>query len=139
LTWRCVPALVAMLSLATLADDRQPPLTDTPGDPGNGERVFLDRDRGHCLLCHAIAATDEPFQGNVGPPLDGIARRLDSAQIRYRIVDASRLNPDTVMPPYHRTHGLRQVGAAFRGLPVLGAQEVEDLIAWLVQRTGPES
>ncbi len=111
--------------------DRDAPLTSVPGDPVRGQAAFEDRERGHCLLCHALAASAEPFQGNIGPPLDGIGKRLDAAQIRYRIVDASRLNSQTLMPPYHRTQQLSQVAKAHRGQPVLSRQEVEDVVAYL--------
>lgn len=106
-------------------------LTDRAGDPENGRAVLLDRDRGHCLLCHAVGSIDEPFQGNLGPDLSVVGDRLNAAQLRLRLVDSTQVNPDTIMPAYHRTHDLRQVGAAYVGRPVLEAQEIEDVIAYL--------
>jgi sulfur-oxidizing protein SoxX len=35
------------------------------------------------------------------------------------------------MPAYFRTEGLRQVASAYRGKPVLSAQQVEDVVAYL--------
>ncbi len=107
------------------------PLTAAAADAGRGRLVFLDRDRGHCLLCHAVAELDEPFQGTIGPALTGVGGRLTAGQLRLRLVDASYLNPSTIMPPYFRTAGLRDVQADFRDTPVLSAQEVEDVIAYL--------
>ncbi|MDP6951450.1 MAG: sulfur oxidation c-type cytochrome SoxX [Alphaproteobacteria bacterium] len=101
------------------------------GDPANGRTVFLDRERGHCLLCHRVASLDEPFQGDIGPDLSAVGERLSPAQMRLRIVDPTRLNPDTAMPAYHRTHDLHQVAEAYLGKPVLTAQEVEDVVAYL--------
>lgn len=107
------------------------PLTAAAADPERGRAAFLDRDRGHCLLCHAVLGVDEPFQGNIGPALTGVAARLTAGQLRLRLVDASHLNPNTVMPPYFRTGDLNDVQAEFRNRPVLTAQEVEDVIAYL--------
>jgi len=101
------------------------------GDAERGEWAFNSRDKGHCLLCHQLASNTEPFQGTIGPPLDGVGARLTTAQLRFRIVDSSRLNSDTRMPAYYKTEGLNQVAQAFIGQPVLTAQEVEDLVAYL--------
>jgi len=106
-------------------------LSDSPGDAANGQTVFVDRDRGHCVLCHRVAGLDEPFQGDIGPDLSAVGERLSPAQMRLRLVDPTRLNPDTAMPAYHRTHDLRQVAEAYVGVPVLTAQEVEDVVAYL--------
>jgi sulfur-oxidizing protein SoxX len=75
--------------------------------------------------------SDERFQGSIGPDLSGVARRLSEGQIRLRIVDQSRLNPVTIMPPYYRVEGLRRVLAAHRDRPVLTAEQVEDAVALL--------
>jgi sulfur-oxidizing protein SoxX len=69
--------------------------------------------------------------GNVGPPLAGVGARLDAAALRTRIEDSTRLNPDTIMPSYHRVEGLERVAAEYRGKPVLTAQQVEDVVAYL--------
>ncbi len=109
----------------------QSPLTATPGNAREGERVFNDRDKGHCLLCHQLASNPAPFQGNLAPPLDGIGQRLSQAEIRFRIVDISRLLPASIMPAYFSTEGLTQVAQAYEGKPVLTAQEVEHVVAYL--------
>jgi sulfur-oxidizing protein SoxX len=46
-------------------------------------------------------------------------------------VDARLLNPASVMPSFHRTEGLSRVSAAWRGRPILDAQQVEDVVAYL--------
>ena len=69
--------------------------------------------------------------GNVGPPLEGVANRLTEGQLRLRIVDSMRLNRNTAMPSYYRVTGLNQVAEAYRGKPVLNAQQVEDILAYL--------
>jgi L-cysteine S-thiosulfotransferase len=118
------------------AEDGLPPLTPTPGDPERGRAIVVDRDRGLCLLCHSGPFPEEPFQGNLGPSLDGVGSRLDPAALRLRIVDSRRINPDTIMPPYRSTDGLNRVGARWRGEPILSAQQVEDVVAFLATLTG---
>lgn len=113
------------------ADSLPEPLTALPGDPARGREIVIGRDA-NCLLCHAIAETGERFMGNVGPPLSGVAGRLDAGQLRLRIVDPTRVKADVAMPAYHRTHGLDQVAEPYRGKPVLTAQQVEDVVAYLL-------
>jgi len=36
------------------------------------------------------------------------------------------------MPAYHRTEGLVRVGPAWRGKPLLTAEQIEDVVAFLV-------
>jgi sulfur-oxidizing protein SoxX len=106
-------------------------LTATPGDPARGREILMGRD-GNCLLCHAAPETGARFMGNLAPPLSGVGARLTAAQMRLRIADSLRLDPETIMPSYHRVEGLRQVAAGFRGKPILTAQQVEDTIAYLL-------
>lgn len=101
------------------------------GDHERGQKVVSDREVGNCLICHAIPDPSQTFQGDLGPPLHGVGSRLSEGQLRLRIVDQSRLNSETIMPPYHRVDGLTNVATAFRGRPVLSAQEVEDVVAYL--------
>ena len=106
------------------------PLTATPGDPLRGREIVAGRDA-NCLFCHAIPETGERFMGNVGPPLSGVGSRLTPAQLRLRIVDPTRLNRDVVMPAYYRVEDLRDVALSYRGRPILQAQQVEDVVAYL--------
>ena len=101
------------------------------GDPARGRAIVAGRQVGLCLLCHAGPFPEEPFQGNLAPDLDGAGARSNAAQLRLRIADASRLNPDTLMPAYFRTGGLDRVGPAFRDKPILSAQQIEDVVAFL--------
>ena len=133
----CSRLLGCLLACLVPAVGAMPPLAEQPGDPRRGRAVVLDRDRGHCLLCHRIDQLDEGFQGTIGPPLSDVGRRLAPAELRARIVDPTRLNPATVMPAYHRVDGLRQVADEYRGRPILTAREVEDVVAFLATLTGP--
>jgi L-cysteine S-thiosulfotransferase len=106
-------------------------LTGTHGDPARGRAIVADRQLGLCLLCHSGPFPDERFQGNLAPNLAGAGRRWTEGQLRLRIVDASRVNPSTIMPPYYRVEGLERVAAAFRGRPILTAEQIEDVVAFL--------
>ena len=107
------------------------PLEGRRGDAARGRNLVLDRRVGNCLICHQVPVVEEPFQGNLGPDLSGVGQRLSEGQIRLRLVDQSRVNPHTIMPPYHRVEGLVRVAAPFAGRPVLDAQQIEDVVAWL--------
>ncbi|MEX2481731.1 MAG: sulfur oxidation c-type cytochrome SoxX [Gammaproteobacteria bacterium] len=101
------------------------------GDAARGRAIVLDRRRGNCLICHRVPVDDEAFQGEIGPPLAGVGSRLDAGQIRLRLIDQSRLNPATIMPPYYCISGLTDVAPEYRGRPALPAQAIEDVVAWL--------
>lgn len=109
------------------------PLTAVPGDPGQGEKVVTERGLGNCLACHEIGALPkEPFQGEIGPSLDGVAARWDRAALRMIIINPKRLFGDeTVMPAFYRIDGLNRVRPEFAGRPILTAQQVEDVVAYL--------
>ena len=115
---------------AAAQTDEMPPLA-RPGDPAIGRQIALAPQRGNCTICHAIAGEGERFHGDLGPPLAGVGARLTPAQLRLRVADGRRLNPDSIMPAYYRTEGLNRVGRAFAGRPVLTAAEIEDVVAYL--------
>lgn len=106
------------------------PLEGRAGDPVRGAAVVV-RQASTCTLCHAGPFPNPHLQGNVGPDLHGVGSRLSAAELRERLVDASRVNPATVMPAFYKTEGLTRVGAAWRGKSILSAQEIEDAVAYL--------
>jgi L-cysteine S-thiosulfotransferase len=124
---------VGCLVGAAYAQDGIPSsLTGEKGDPVRGRAIVANRQLGLCLLCHSGPFPEERFQGNLAPSLEGAGTRWSEAQLRLRIVDSSRLNPATIMPAYHRTEGLVRVGPAWRGKPVLSAEQIEDVVAFLL-------
>jgi sulfur-oxidizing protein SoxX len=90
------------------------------------------RESANCVLCHAVPDPAVRFAGNVGPSLAGVGARLSEAQLRLRVADNVRVNPATVMPSYYRIDGMDRVASNYAGKPVLTAQQVEDVVAWLV-------
>lgn len=128
-----LPAAADGLVPYQVVDDAIPQsLTEAPGDPARGRAIVADRRLGLCLLCHAGPFPEERFQGDLAPDLGGVGDRLSEGQLRLRIVDSRRLDPATIMPAYYRIDGLQRVGAAWRGRPILSADEVEDVVAFLV-------
>lgn len=106
-------------------------LTGRPGDPARGRAIVANRTVGLCLLCHSAPIAEERFQGNLAPSLAGAGTRSTPGQLRLRLVDAARLNPDTIMPPYYRVDGLTRVARSFDGKTILTAGQIEDVVAYL--------
>jgi sulfur-oxidizing protein SoxX len=106
-------------------------LTGVPGDAARGRALVIDR-TSTCILCHSGPFPEQKFQGDLAPDLAGAGSRWSEGQLRLRLVDASRLNPATIMPSYYRVEGLDRVGPAWRGKPILSAEQIEDMVAYLV-------
>ena len=130
--WLAAAVLFAAAGSAAGDDSLPSPLNGATGDAASGRKIVLDRHVGLCLLCHSGPFPEERFQGDLGPNLAGVGSRLSAGQIRLRIVDASRANPQTIMPAYFRTEGLIHVTPSQRGKTVLTAQQIEDVVAFLV-------
>jgi sulfur-oxidizing protein SoxX len=128
----CAPAGAEPLQPYEIVGDAIPaPLTETPGDAARGRAIVINRRVGLCLLCHGGPFPEEKLQGNLAPDLGGTGARWSVGQLRLRIVDARRLNPETIMPPYYRIDGLDRVAPAFREKPIFSAQQIEDVVAFL--------
>ena len=102
------------------------------GDPERGRAIVASRQVGLCLLCHKGPFPEERFQGDLAPDLSGVGARLTEAEIRARIVDPSRANPDTIMPAYLKSEGLVRVAPSFRGKTILSAEQIDDVVAYLL-------
>ena len=107
------------------------PLTGAPGDAARGRAIVVNRQQGLCLLCHSGPFPEEPSPGNLATDLGGAGTRWSEAQLRARIVDARRLDSNNLMPAFHATEGRQRVAAAWQGRPILNAQQVEDVVAFL--------
>lgn len=101
------------------------------GDAARGRAIVASRQVGLCLLCHTAPIPEERFQGNLAPDLAGAGERWTADQLRARIVDASRFNPNTIMPAYGKAEGLNRVPAALKDKTILSAQQIEDVVAYL--------
>lgn len=123
------PVKAAMVAVQVIGDGIPQPLGRLSGSAERGHALVVERAAANCLLCHAVPGV--AVSGNVGPSLAGVGTRLSAAQLRLRIADIQRIKADAVMPSYYRVEALNRVAADYRGKPVLDAQQVEDLVAYL--------
>ena len=130
----CMPAfaLAQAAGYEVVGDAIPASLTGKPGDAAKGRAVVANRQVGLCLLCHNGPLPEERFQGNLAPSLAGAGSRWSEGQLRLRLADSKRINPDTIMPAYYRTDGLTQVAKNLQGQPLLAAQQIEDVLAYLM-------
>jgi len=132
--WLALPCPVGAQGLRpyVVADDAIPePLTTTRGDAVRGRALVVER-TSTCILCHNGPFPEQKFQGDLAPGLAGAGSRWSEGQLRLRLVDGSSLNAATIMPSYYRADGLTRVGPNWRGKPILSAEQIEDIVAYLV-------
>lgn len=121
----------ATLAPFTVAGDGIPQsLTGRPGDAARGRALVLERAT-TCILCHSGPFQETRFKGDLAPSLAGAGSRYSTSELRLRLVDAARVNPATIMPSYYRVDGLVRVGQSFFGAPILSAEQIEDIVAYL--------
>jgi sulfur-oxidizing protein SoxX len=118
-------------SYAVVGDAIPEPLTNARGNVARGRALVVERSS-TCILCHSGPFPEQMFQGDLAPDLSGSGSRWSEGQLRLRLVDASRLNAATIMPSYYRVDGLDRVGTLWRGKPILSAEQIEDIVAYLV-------
>jgi L-cysteine S-thiosulfotransferase len=126
----CAAHAQTLASYAVVGDGIPASLTGASGDAARGRALVLDR-ASTCILCHSGPFPETRFQGDLAPSLAGAGGRWTPSQLRLRLVDASRLNPATIMPSYYRIDGLERVGSNWRDKPVLSAEQIEDIVAYL--------
>jgi L-cysteine S-thiosulfotransferase len=125
------PAICETLRSYDVVGDAIPvSLTGHSGDAERGRAIVVAR-QNTCLLCHSGPFAEQRFHGDLAPDLTGTGARWSEGQLRLRLVDASRLNAATIMPSYYRTDGLERVGANWRDKPILSAEQIEDVVAYL--------
>jgi L-cysteine S-thiosulfotransferase len=107
------------------------PLNGLIGDALRGRQIVVTRQKGLCLLCHSGPFPEERFQGDLSPSLSGAGSRSTEGQLRLRMVDSTKVNASSIMPAYHRTTELSRVGRNFADRPILAAQDIEDVVAFL--------
>ncbi len=127
----CAIAFSFVAGNAFAGDSIPASLTGAKGDPARGRAIVANRQVGLCLLCHSGPFPEERFQGNLAPDLTAVGARLSEGQIRQRIVDPTKVNPQSIMPAYYKSEGLVRVAPAYRGKTVLTAEQIEDVVAYL--------
>ena len=107
-------------------------LTGKKGDAKKGRRWVINRKLGNCLACHKMPIPEQPYHGVIAPDLRGVASRMTEGEIRLRVVNSKQINPDTIMPAFYRNTGFHRVMKKFKGKTILTAQQVEDIVAYLM-------
>ena len=126
-------AAVGLMSYEIVDDNSIPKsLTGAPGDPVKGREVAIDRKLGNCLACHQMPIPEQPFHGETAPDLAGVADRYSEGELRLRVVNPKVINPATMMPAFYRTEGLNRGMKKFQDKPMLTAEQVEDVVAYLM-------
>jgi L-cysteine S-thiosulfotransferase len=125
-------AQAPLQSFSVSGDGIERSLTGAAGDSARGRAIITNRQIGLCLLCHSGPFAEERLQGTMAPDLKGAGGRWSEAQLRLRIVDATAFNPNSIMPPYYRIDSLERVAPSFRGKPILTAEQIEDVVAFLI-------
>ena len=114
-------------------------LTGTPGDAANGAAIVGNKKAGNCVACHQVSAlSDVPFQGEIGPMLDGAGDRWNEAELRGIVANSKMTFEGSMMPSYYKTSGYVRPGDGFTGKagseplpPLLDAPQIEDVVAFL--------
>ena len=66
-----------------------------------GKLLAFDNKKGNCLACHQIAGGE--LAGDIGPPLVGMQARFpDKTKLRAQVWDPTKINPNSMMPPFGR-------------------------------------
>lgn len=146
-----VPASLLLLATPVVSADVAPgdvkydegavaaSLTGVAGDPAAGEKIMTTRKLGNCIACHEVTALKKaPFHGNIGPSLDGVADRYSEAHLRGIVANAKMTFDGSMMPSFYKQTGYIRPGDGFTGKagkeplpPLLSAQEIEDVVAFL--------
>ena len=126
----CPAGAQALRPYAVIGDAIPDSLTAMRGDAVRGRALVVERTT-TCILCHNGPFPELKFQGDLAPNLAGSGGRWSEGQLRLRLVDASRLNAATIMPSYYRVDGLTRVGRNWRDKPILSAEQIEDIVAYL--------
>ncbi len=134
-----IPAMARAQVGVVTGDAVAQSLTGSAGDAARGRAIIIDRQKGFCLLCHSGPFNEEPLQGNLAPSLEGAGSRWSEGQLRLRLMDNKRVNPESIMPAYYRIEGLNRVAPAWRDRPILSASEIEDVLAFLMGLTAEKA
>ena len=114
-------------------------LTGVAGNPEEGAKIVGSKKLGNCVACHEVSALpDIAFQGLIGPALDGAGDRWSEAELRGIVANAKMMFEGTMMPSFYKNTGYIRPGNAYTGKaaddtlgPLLSAQQVEDVVAYL--------
>jgi sulfur-oxidizing protein SoxX len=102
------------------------------GDQARGRAIVTDRQRGFCLLCHSGPYPEEKFQGDLAPALNELVQGKSADELKQRLIDPTRFNPNTIMPRYGMIGLGDRVHPQFKGRVLLQPQDIDDVVAHLL-------
>ena len=108
----------------------------TLSDAELGLRIMANRQQGNCVTCHQVTVLRDAQgidgasgkQGDFGPSLDGVGNRYSLAQLRQWVMDARKMNPNTLMPPFGTLEGTTHASPP---RPMLSLEEINKVTAAL--------
>ena len=86
-------------------------LAQTAEGKPSGYELMTNKQYGNCIACHDMPGV-QGMVSNFAPSLKGVGQRLSAQELTQWVVDARRINPDTLMPPFGSTHELNLVRPA---------------------------
>jgi sulfur-oxidizing protein SoxX len=75
---------------------------------GAGYEIMTNKFKGNCVACHELPGR-QGISSTFGPSLHGVGARLNQEELKQWIVDARKIKPDTLMPPFGAHDGLTAV------------------------------
>jgi L-cysteine S-thiosulfotransferase len=97
---KSAPVLLLLASLAGTAP------AHAQSAAAEGQKLAFDRGKGNCLTCHVIKGGEYP--GTIGPELSDIKSKYKRDELTAIIVDETKRNPQTMMPPFGRNRILTE-------------------------------
>ena len=92
-------------------------LTGVAGDAASGRKLYEPK-KGNCLACHVNSdMAEQTFHGEVGPELDGVADRWNTAELRGILVNSKNMFEGTIMPAFYRDSGYNRILKNLMGQP----------------------
>ena len=102
-------AIMMLIGAAALAPTAAMAVDDELA--AEGKKVATDRKKGNCFTCHSYEGAH--LAGNIGPALNGVSKRKSRKEIYDQIWDATKLNPNSSMPPFgkHEVLSKKEINA----------------------------
>ena len=98
----------ALLIFFCLLFSKLSPAEEINSTVGPGYEIMTNKFKGNCVACHELPGR-QGITSTFGPSLRGVGARLNQAELKQWIVDARKINPNTLMPPFGSNHGLTAV------------------------------
>lgn len=92
-----------------------------------GFDIMTNKLSGNCLACHDLPGVSG-VPSNFGPSLRGVGGRRTQDELLQWVVDARKINPETLMPPFGSSEGLSKV---IQKRNLLSSTQIEKVVSTL--------